>query len=256
MSALSDPATSLSVPASVVAVVGMHRSGTSCLTGSLQRCGLFLGKYNTWNHHNTQGNRENPDIVALHEQVLAANGRSWDHPPALPPHWDAGQRQTLQAILALYADAPQWGFKDPRTLLMLDHWQRVVPNLRLVGIVRHPAAVVDSLHARGAFPKDRGLFLWDHYNSLMLQAWEQQPFPILCFDHDEETFHAHLEPVQDWLGLSPLRKADRFFTPSLRNRDRFRDRYLPLPVRRLYERLLAISSQPWKTASPRAARHV
>ena len=54
----------------ILAVLGMHRSGTSALIGSLQAAGLHLGKHNTWNAHNLKGNRENNDIVQLHEELL------------------------------------------------------------------------------------------------------------------------------------------------------------------------------------------
>ena len=37
------------MPDRVVCILGMHRSGTSCLTGSLQQAGLFLGDCHTWN---------------------------------------------------------------------------------------------------------------------------------------------------------------------------------------------------------------
>src|SRR5690606_1249558 len=145
-----------------------------------------------------------------------------------------------------YADAPQWGFKDPRSLLLLDGWHALVPAMRLVGIIRHPLAVVDSLHSRGGFPRDRGLFLWDYYNRAMLRQWQRQAFPIVCFDWDEETFHRHLQPVQAWLGLDPLPPEDRFFTPKLRNQNRFRERPLPAPVCELYDTLLGISQPLWQ----------
>jgi len=38
------PATSSS---QAVLILGMHRSGTSCLAGSLQEAGLYLGEVNT-----------------------------------------------------------------------------------------------------------------------------------------------------------------------------------------------------------------
>ena len=61
------------LPSRVIAILGMHRSGTSCLTGSLQNSGLFLGECHTWNKHNERGNRENQKFVDLHDAILAAN---------------------------------------------------------------------------------------------------------------------------------------------------------------------------------------
>lgn len=242
----------VSVPASVVCLLGMHRSGTSCLTGSLQRAGLFLGKYHTWSHHNARGNRENPDVMALHEAILEANGGRWDRPPARVD-WREEHRWRAHEILAMYADHPQWGFKDPRTLLTLDGWLQLVPNMRRVGIFRHPIAVTESLNSRGGFARDRGLFLWDYYNRLMLREWQREAFPILCFDWDEETFHTRLEPVLHWLHLGPLAREDRFFTPKLRSNDRFQGHSLPPPVQTLYDTLKTISSTPWGQTPANAA---
>ena len=60
----------------VICVLGMHRSGTSCLVGSLQKAGLHLGKHHTWNRYNRKGNRENQDIVDLNRAVLEFSGGS------------------------------------------------------------------------------------------------------------------------------------------------------------------------------------
>ena len=43
------------LPARLIAVLGMHRSGTSYLAGSLQEAGLILGDCHTWNKHNEKG---------------------------------------------------------------------------------------------------------------------------------------------------------------------------------------------------------
>ena len=40
-----------------ICVVGMHRSGTSCLTGIMQRMGIELGEVFTENEFNKKGNR-------------------------------------------------------------------------------------------------------------------------------------------------------------------------------------------------------
>ena len=64
-----------------ILILGMHRSGTSCLAGSLQEAGLYLGEVNTTAPHNAKGNRESRTIVALHDGLLQANGGAWDAPP-------------------------------------------------------------------------------------------------------------------------------------------------------------------------------
>ena len=115
-------------PERVICILGMHRSGTSCLMGSLQKAGLYLGKVSTWDLHNKQGNREHPDIFELHEDLLASNGGSWNNPPERviwsEHHLDWGRR-----IIAGFSRSGNWGFKDPRTLLTLDGWKSLLDNI-------------------------------------------------------------------------------------------------------------------------------
>ena len=42
-----------------IAILGMHRSGTSALTGSLEQAGLYIGDTNHHADDNIRGNRDN-----------------------------------------------------------------------------------------------------------------------------------------------------------------------------------------------------
>ena len=222
----------------VVCVLGMHRSGTSCLTGSLQQAGLHLGKYHSWNRYNQKGNRENQDIVDFHEDLLSANNASWDHPPR-KLQFSNGQLQRARELIANYQGEGCWGFKDPRTLLALDVWQQASSRLQYVGIFRHPLAAANSLNRRsgGRISVERGMALWLHYNKILYRAWRQQPFPILCFDWDEQTFHQRLEPVIEMLQLRAVPEAERFYSGELRNFETQQWDGVPWRVKRLYRKL-------------------
>lgn len=240
-------------PQRILCILGMHRSGTSCLTGSLQQGGLFLGKHHTWNEYNRKGNRENPDVVNLHEGIFKANGLTWKqplrpaswktlwrHPPAV---WEERHRIRAREILAEYADQPLWGFKDPRTLMVLSGWRRLVPDMEYVGIYRHPTAVAQSLASRPALPvtHEEGLQMWYAYNRELLRQHQRRPFPVLCFDWSEERFHTALDRLHAQLGLSPVPAAERFYTKELHKQTADTTASLPAPVRTLYEQLQAIA---------------
>ncbi|MFD2233067.1 hypothetical protein [Phaeospirillum tilakii] len=80
-----------------ILILGMHRSGTSCLTGMLEQAGLPLGEVNTVSRHNRKGNRENNEVMRLNDAVLAASGGRWDQPPPALC-WDdlhRAERETL-----------------------------------------------------------------------------------------------------------------------------------------------------------------
>ncbi len=166
----------------VVAILGMHRSGTSCLAGSLEAWGLPLGEVKTSSKHNKLGNRENPDIFQLQEAVLADNGGSWQNP--LPvTEWRPERLETLEAIIRNYPTR-YWGFKDPRTLFLLDGWHCVIPRsrFRYVATFRHPMAVARSLNVRNGMSIDQGLELWSCYNQRLISLMDDRDIPLINFD--------------------------------------------------------------------------
>jgi len=228
-------------PAKIVIVLGMHRSGTSCLTGSLQLAGLDLGEYSEWNPHNLKGNRENAEVMALNESILVANGGKWDAPPP-KIRWQPEHNAEARRILAKYAGSPAWGFKDPRTLLTLDGWLALGIAPDYIGIFRHPMAVAASLIQRSADAMDlqKALALWYSYNKCLLQRYQDKPFPILCFDWSENEFHRALAAAMTRIGLQPGNDDGKFYTAELVHQLSGETR-LPWKIGRLYKKLRAIS---------------
>lgn len=222
----------------VVCVLGMHRSGTSCVTGTLQAAGVFLGEVSVHNKHNVKGNRENGVVMSLHNDLLAANGGRWDRPPAVV-RWSDEHRQRRDAIIAdLAASAACWGFKDPRTLLTLDGWLDVLPAPRFVGVVRHPQAVARSLHTRGGMPLDHAVSLWTEYNRRLAAYRERFGFPVICFDRPMPELIGALRKLCVSLGLDAS-AAESFFDADLRHHDGGSESWddVPAAARELYERL-------------------
>ena len=138
-------ATTPDIGQKITMVVGMHRSGTSFLTESLQQCGLELGKHSAWNPHNLKGNRENGDIVELNDAILARHGFAWDIPPKTALSWSEEHFKRGREIIEGYSGVSHWGFKDPRTILVIEGWRTLLPTVGFVGIFRHPEAVARSL---------------------------------------------------------------------------------------------------------------
>lgn len=162
----------------IVVVLGMHRSGTSLLTGTLQKAGLELGKVVHSAPHNRKGNRESISIRTVHEDLLERAGGSWRQ-PLESVRWSPVHQALRDPIISRFQGQPLWGVKDPRALFCLEGWLEVLPQMQLVGIVRHPESVVRSLQARNGFPLVEGLDLWWRYN-LRLQQWlDQHQAPLL-----------------------------------------------------------------------------
>ena len=196
-------------------ILGMHRSGTSCLTGSLEQSGVYLGRVSEKNIHNRKGNRENARFRKLNDQLLKHNGGDWSHPVEIrdwTPDMTA-QRDRIISNLARSADL-WWAFKDPRTLFTLDFWCEGIQDLCYVATFRHPLSVSNSLHARGNIAVEEGLTLWCRYNKKLLSVIEDTDIPLINFDVDDSSYEAELRALLQHLEL-PI--DTDFFDPSLRH---------------------------------------
>lgn len=227
-------------PARALAVLGMHRSGTSALAGTLMECGVDFGNVSRWNRYNVKGNNENKEIMELHDGLLADSGGGWGTPPE-SVRWEPRHRQARDLILEQLraTRSAWWGFKDPRTLLTLEGWIEAVPEMRLVGIFRHPEAVAQSLKARDGCSRDHGLYLWCRYNWRLLLLHRQRPLPILYFSEESEQFRQQLLRLTVLLGLKLPPQGLQYFEPELAHFDPLRAEPLPPEVAELYRELHA-----------------
>lgn len=219
------------------AVVGMHRSGTSWLAGSLQEKGLELGEVSTRDPHNERGNRESAVLMEIHEGVLHDNGGSWKR-PVFPCRWSAERSAALAAhCAAMDAAYAAWGFKDPRSLFVLDEWRRLRGSLSCVGIYRHPLAVAKSLAARSErFDEDRSVKLWCAYNERLVEEVAARPFPLLRFDVPPDRLAAGLAAASRDLGLPKAEQGSAFFSEKLVHHDPA-DLPVPKAARKLWDEL-------------------
>ena len=185
----------------IVCVVGMHRSGTSYLAGSLQEAGLYAGDVSRGDPYNRRGNREHAAIRALNDDVLQASGADWSRPPERVV-WDEQHEWRRDRLISEFgASAPHWTFKDPRTLLVLSFWRAARSEIVFVGIFRHPVLVARSLGARGAMSlsPEQGLRLWIVHNRRLLDLLRREPFPLLCFDAPPAQLGDALASSVEWL---------------------------------------------------------
>jgi hypothetical protein len=239
---MSAPSTS-AAPAPVL-VLGMHRSGTSCLAGCLEEAGLWLGEVNRAARFNAKGNRESREGMELNDAVLAAAGAAWDDPPASDPVWSAEHRDRLEALVAGYPADRVWGLKDPRVLLTLSGWhERLAP--RCAGTFRHPLEVAASLRRRAKawnseMTQEHALYLWRTYNARMLDYHVHHPFPVLRYDQPAGTYRDRVRRIARTLAL-PAPDAIEFLDTGLRNETA--DAPVPASCADIWERLVALDAE-------------
>ena len=169
-------------------VLGMHRSGTSCLAGMLQGAGFEAGKVQVWNADNDRGNREHLGVMALNEALLNDSGGSWDRPTAELEITERHRHRGRQILAELNDTGSPWMFKDPRSVWTLSFWRELAPETLTLGIFRHPLAVIRSLAHRDNTPPAIALNLWCCYNERLLACHDATPFPILVFDSSKDDF--------------------------------------------------------------------
>ena len=243
-------------------VLGMHRSGTSCLAGMLQLAGFEAADVEKWNPSNQRGHREYLRLVKLNDEVLHRNQADWRHPPesGMISVVEDDLRKTRNEILSEIASHGRpWMFKDPRTLLTLPFWREAIPNPYRLGIFRHPVRVVLSLYYLSQMPVSEGLSLWLTYNRALVSEYERASFPVLCFDLLPNDFInsvvvALRQECDDLVrrGLLELTKMQEFYSRDLvHHQDSDLDEVMfqqpgfggqLMDAAQLYERLCALAS--------------
>jgi len=199
-----------------VAILGMHRSGTSMVARMLNLCGVDLGGEGDLvpaNESNRAGHWEHARFIEFDDRILAHFGGTWDHPPTLPAGWheDAGLgalRAEAAAFLAASFGAPDagavWGWKDPRASLTLPFWRALVPDLRCVVCVRNPLDVAASLVARNGMERRRALALWQRYTEAALRNTGPGERIVVAYEGFFPDHRAALAPILGFLGLPPV----------------------------------------------------
>lgn len=227
-----------------ICVLGMHRSGTSCLTGALEQAGVNLGEVVDWARYNRKGNKESRELRSINADLLRANGGTWNKPPEKIT-WNDEFRARRDEFLAQVDRSGPWGFKDPRTVLTLDFWLEALPEMRFVGTFRDPVAVAMSLMARPKWPEDvNPIDTWIAYNRLLLKQCQTHAVPLISFDLPPDEYQKRLVEIAKGLGLKDADKAVEFFETDLRSAqtrkksaDAFSDNPSLAEAKKLYQQL-------------------
>ncbi len=189
-------------------VLGMHRSGTSCLAGMLEAANVARAGAAIRNWDNARGHHERLELVRLDEAVLAHSGGNFLSAPA-EVRWTEEHAAARDALLR--EDAPL--LKDPRMLLVLPFWRASAIPWRAIGIVRHPLAVARSLAAWREVPLVEGIALWLAHNRVLATAGA----PVLDFDRPKD--HV-VDEVAAIVGADPALLAAGYLEELVHHDDR------------------------------------
>ena len=194
-------------------VIGMHRSGTSAVTGALGHLGLAVpGAQDRW-----EPSDDNPDhwesraLGLFCDVLLARQGGTWDRPPDPDVAWsgDPGLGiaevgdPAVPARRAFPDDGPAvW--KDPRACLLLPYWLAHLPKpVAAVFIWRSPVSVARSLQARDRMHLADGVALWERYNRQGLAGLLGVDTFVTRYESIVEDPAGRLEEIAAWLRSLP-----------------------------------------------------
>ena len=191
-----------------VVVLGMHRSGTSMLSGLLVKGASFVspGQQLKANEQNPLGFFENYDVVRQNDIWLQEQGYLWDKPfemqfskngkssmevynpearclpgsPCAKNYTAAYSSHFNNAMYAYTRGYQPWVLKDPRLCITLPSWMESIKNKTekapaVVFTYRNPLEVATSLKRRNKNSVRNifdGLMLWIWYNQMAV--WNSQ----------------------------------------------------------------------------------
>jgi hypothetical protein len=176
----------------VICITGMHCGGTSAVARIVNLLGVDLGPQDEVSApapgYNTRGLWEYLELTRVADAILRMLDGSWDRPPPLEPGWqhsdalEPHRRRAAEVVNETFADSALWGWKDPRSSLLLPFWEDVVGPVDLVVAVRSPLDVAGSLAVRNGIERDRALALWERYARGMIAGLASHPASVIAYE--------------------------------------------------------------------------
>lgn len=159
-----------------IIVLGMHRSGTSALTGALAAMGVHVGdedEVTPKNWENPKGFFERRDARQLCDALLHRSGADWWKVSSFNAdniNFDALHelRPRIADLVRRLDERGHWALKEPRLCHLLPAFQSALRNPLAIMTCRHPLEVARSLRRRNGFSLQAGLALWEAYTVAML----------------------------------------------------------------------------------------
>lgn len=162
----------------VIVVLSVGRSATSLVSEALSRI-IPMGS--------SGGMFENKDILNLNEEILHEAGGAWDNPP---PRWVEDERkfsrlkqkfhEKIKSTLARFASEARslrnhtyWGWKDPRTALVIDFYHPYLKNPHYIAVFRDPERVAENFHRVNGIEVEVAIKLAREYNRRILEFIEK-----------------------------------------------------------------------------------
>lgn len=216
-------------------VLGMHRSGTSALTGMLAHAGFSAPKEPMQaNVHNPKGYWESTRIMQANDNLLESLNSQWSTTVKLQHNWayteqaKSWRKSLLNCITEEYEKSHHSIIKDPRFCILIEGlkpWlESDLINPSFIISIRDPREVVQSLKKVQNIDIPQGFLLWIAYNLRAIgetQGYERRIIdyhfllqnPSMALSHCTEILTTNSSNRSDT--FNPI----NFIEPNLRNED-------------------------------------
>jgi lipopolysaccharide biosynthesis protein len=252
----------------LIVVLGMHRSGTSCITRSLQVMGVELGDKlePPLININDKGFWEDIDFVTLNEEILSSIDSHWYDLKSIDSFDIAHLKkqgyfiQAAELLRKKFVGTSLFGFKDPRVAKLLPFWEKVFDHNKLdvsyVFVLRNPLSVVNSLIKRDNMQAEQAYLLWLTHVMASLSVYNFSKTVFVDYDRFMEAPDKELNRIAKEIDLKIDPAAlftykTEFLDNGLRHTlyeldDLFLDDKCPPIVQEVYKSLLQIASDKIK----------
>ncbi|HRY36597.1 MAG TPA: hypothetical protein P5230_01795 [Candidatus Magasanikbacteria bacterium] len=185
----------------VILILGMHRSGTSALSGVLNILGLDFGdKLMPPTKDNSKGYFENQNLYFINEKILKILGTTWDDIGEFPsdflknPELEQIRKELKEVIKKELADKKIFGIKDPRLCLLLPLYEEVLKDfgceIKTITVWRNEVEIAESLQKRDSFDFEKSIKLCRKYWDILEKNISNKEKITVNFDellNDPET---------------------------------------------------------------------
>jgi hypothetical protein len=226
-------------PARIIAVLGMHRSGTSAMARALGYIGASLGNDFIENmpEVNAKGFWEDATLNRVNIELLRLLGCDWLSNRRIPSaSWDTPEVALLvdhavAILIEKLKGVEIFAFKDPRTAILLPFWQRafakVGVDVSYLLALRHPVSVAESLQRRDGIDPAKADFLWLHYTIPSIQQTEGSRRVLVDYDLLMD------QPVHE---LTRIAQALDLTTPTVAAQTEFAGKFLSQELRHSHQK--------------------
>ena len=195
-----------------ILILGMHRSGTSAISGCIGILGFGLGKQLIPPEtHNEKGYFENVLINKFNDSLFDVLLAKWHDTLFLPQNWwkeeevRVKKSELISILESEFAQTDNLVIKDPRISVLLPFYTELFKelniNIKAIISFRNPFEVANSLRKRDNLSMSKSLLLW--MDAMLKAELHSRSFPrvFLNFDSLLENTVGTLQKINDLLKL-------------------------------------------------------